>query len=228
LEDQETLEAGKRATEQLRGEGSQVRYLGSTTVTRDESRFCTFEGASETEITEANRRADLSFDREGLARRPARAEPLTRPGLEACPAPAGALAAEQPVARVGHDDVAAAAVQQVAPRPAVEPVPAGARVELVVARAAQEPVALRRGGRAGVAAGGPPRAATLAEQGVVASESEQVVAAAAPAQGVSPAVPCSTSARAVADGRGPQSGSTSALRGFLLVTAFDPSRRRSC
>ena len=68
----------------------------------------------------------------------------------------------------------------------VEPVPAGARVELVVARAAQEPVALHRGGRAGVAAGGPPRAATLAEQGVVASESEQGVAAAAPAQGVRP------------------------------------------
>jgi Protein of unknown function (DUF4242) len=63
LEDQETLDAGKRATEQLRGEGSQVCYLGSTTVARDESRFCKFEGASETEITEANRRADLSFDR---------------------------------------------------------------------------------------------------------------------------------------------------------------------
>ena len=110
-----------------------MRYLGSTTVARDESRFCKFEGASDTEISEANQRADLSFDREGLARRPARAEPLTRPRLEAWLAPAGALAAEQPVARVGHDDVAAAAVQQVAPRPAVEPVPAGARVELVVA-----------------------------------------------------------------------------------------------
>ena len=40
-----------------------MRYFGSTTVARDESRFCKFEGASETEITEANRRADLSFDR---------------------------------------------------------------------------------------------------------------------------------------------------------------------
>jgi hypothetical protein len=57
------LIALERATEQLRGEGSQVRYLGSTIVARDESCFCQFEGASETEVTDANRRAGLSFDR---------------------------------------------------------------------------------------------------------------------------------------------------------------------
>jgi hypothetical protein len=41
-----------------------VRYLGSTIVARDESRFCHLEGPSQRpEITEANRRADLWFDR---------------------------------------------------------------------------------------------------------------------------------------------------------------------
>jgi hypothetical protein len=53
----------ERATEQLRGEGREVRYLGSTIVARDEACFCQFEGASTTAITEANRRAGLPFDR---------------------------------------------------------------------------------------------------------------------------------------------------------------------
>jgi Nickel responsive protein SCO4226-like len=49
--------------EELRREGSLVRYLGSTIVLEDEACFCQFEGSSMAAVTEANRRADLSFDR---------------------------------------------------------------------------------------------------------------------------------------------------------------------
>ena len=49
--------------EELREEGSVVRYLGSTIVLEDETCFCQFEGSSDTAVTEANRRADLPFDR---------------------------------------------------------------------------------------------------------------------------------------------------------------------
>jgi hypothetical protein len=49
--------------EELRGEGSVVRYLGSTIVLEDEACFCEFESPSETAVAEANRRADLPFDR---------------------------------------------------------------------------------------------------------------------------------------------------------------------
>jgi hypothetical protein len=51
------------ATEAMRGEGSVVRYLGSTIVLGDEACFCQFEGASEAAVAEANRRAGLPFDR---------------------------------------------------------------------------------------------------------------------------------------------------------------------
>jgi hypothetical protein len=51
------------AIEELRGEGSEVRYLGSTIVLEDEACFCQFEGPSEAAVDEANRRAGLSFDR---------------------------------------------------------------------------------------------------------------------------------------------------------------------
>jgi hypothetical protein len=49
--------------DELRGEGSLVRYLGSTIVLEDEACFCEFESRSETAVAEANRRADLPFDR---------------------------------------------------------------------------------------------------------------------------------------------------------------------
>lgn len=49
--------------EELRGEGRVVRYLGSAIVLEDEACFCQFEGPSETAVAEANRRADLRFDR---------------------------------------------------------------------------------------------------------------------------------------------------------------------
>jgi Protein of unknown function (DUF4242) len=51
------------AIEELHGEGSAVRYLGSTIVPGDEACFCEFEGASEAAVAEANRRAGLPFDR---------------------------------------------------------------------------------------------------------------------------------------------------------------------
>jgi hypothetical protein len=51
------------AIEAMRGEGSVVRYLGSTIVLGDEACFCQFEGASEAVVAEANRRAGLPFDR---------------------------------------------------------------------------------------------------------------------------------------------------------------------
>jgi Nickel responsive protein SCO4226-like len=49
--------------EQLRREGSSVHYLGSTIVLEDEACFCEFEASSVAVVTEANRRADLPFDR---------------------------------------------------------------------------------------------------------------------------------------------------------------------
>jgi hypothetical protein len=51
------------AITELRGEGTEVRYLGSTIVLGDEACFCQFEGPSETAVAEANRRAGLPFDR---------------------------------------------------------------------------------------------------------------------------------------------------------------------
>lgn len=49
--------------EELRGDGSAVRYLGSTIVLQDDACFCQFEVPLVAVITEANRRADLAFDR---------------------------------------------------------------------------------------------------------------------------------------------------------------------
>jgi hypothetical protein len=46
---------------------TEVRYLGSTIVLGDDACFCQFEGPSEAAVAEANRRADLSFDRIVLA-----------------------------------------------------------------------------------------------------------------------------------------------------------------
>ena len=51
------------AIEELRGAGSAVRYLGSTIVLEDEACFCQFDASSVAVVTEANRRAGLSFDR---------------------------------------------------------------------------------------------------------------------------------------------------------------------
>jgi hypothetical protein len=51
------------AIEELRDEGTVVRYLGSTVVLGDEACFCQLEGPSEEAVAEANRRAGLPFDR---------------------------------------------------------------------------------------------------------------------------------------------------------------------
>ena len=51
------------ATQELRAEGTLVRYLGSTIVPGDEACFCQFEGASERAVAEANVRAGVPFDR---------------------------------------------------------------------------------------------------------------------------------------------------------------------
>ena len=50
-------------SEELRESGVEVRYLGSTIVLEDEACFCEFEGSSVAGVAEANRRADLPFDR---------------------------------------------------------------------------------------------------------------------------------------------------------------------
>ncbi len=49
--------------EELRGEGSAVHYLGSTIVLEDEACFCESHASLAAVVTEANRRADLAFDR---------------------------------------------------------------------------------------------------------------------------------------------------------------------
>lgn len=51
------------ALEELRTEGTVVRYLGSTIVLGDEACFCQFDAPSEAAVAEANRKAGLRFDR---------------------------------------------------------------------------------------------------------------------------------------------------------------------
>ncbi len=53
----------ERSIEVEPGETQAVRYLGSTIVVEDEACYCQFEGPTEAAIAEANRKADLSFDR---------------------------------------------------------------------------------------------------------------------------------------------------------------------
>ena len=43
--------------------GTEVRYLGSTIVLRDEACFCRFEGPSSDAVAEVNRQAGIPFDR---------------------------------------------------------------------------------------------------------------------------------------------------------------------
>ena len=57
------LVALSRTTREMRGEGTPVRYLGSTIVPDDEACFCQFEGPSQAAVAEANRRARVAFDR---------------------------------------------------------------------------------------------------------------------------------------------------------------------
>jgi uncharacterized protein DUF4242 len=57
------LDRINRVVCEMRTEGTQVAYLGSTIVPDDESCFCQFEAASEAAVAEANLRADVPFDR---------------------------------------------------------------------------------------------------------------------------------------------------------------------
>ena len=52
-----------KVTDDLRREGTRVRYLGSTIVPGDEACFCQFEGDSEAAVAEANERAGVPFAR---------------------------------------------------------------------------------------------------------------------------------------------------------------------
>jgi hypothetical protein len=51
------------ATDELRAEGTEVRYLGSLIVPADEACFCQFEAPSEEAVAEANRRAGVPVNR---------------------------------------------------------------------------------------------------------------------------------------------------------------------
>ena len=58
-----SFERLSKKTEELRSEGTPVRYIGSTIVPDDEACFCQFEGSSREAVAEANRRAGIPFDR---------------------------------------------------------------------------------------------------------------------------------------------------------------------
>jgi Protein of unknown function (DUF4242) len=60
---QRALVVLRRTTREMRGEGTPVRYLGSTIVPDDEACFCEFEAPSQATVAEANRRAGVAFDR---------------------------------------------------------------------------------------------------------------------------------------------------------------------
>jgi hypothetical protein len=53
----------RRTTREMRGEGTPVRYLGSTIGPDDEACFYQFEAPSQAAVAEANRRAGVAFDR---------------------------------------------------------------------------------------------------------------------------------------------------------------------
>jgi hypothetical protein len=60
---QRSLDQLEQAVAEMRGEGTAVRYLGSTIVPDDEACFCQFEASAAADIAEANRRAGVPFDR---------------------------------------------------------------------------------------------------------------------------------------------------------------------
>jgi hypothetical protein len=65
--DRVALERGfdrlRQATEDMRAEGTNVRYLGSTVIPQDEACFCHFEADSEGAVIEANTRAGVPCHR---------------------------------------------------------------------------------------------------------------------------------------------------------------------
>src|SRR5262245_12979661 len=75
------LEQAKEEAER----GSEVRYLDSTIVLRDEACFCRFEGPSSDAVAEVNRQAGLPFDRivPAMTVHPKGAEMSTYPSIPA-------------------------------------------------------------------------------------------------------------------------------------------------
>jgi Protein of unknown function (DUF4242) len=57
------LDRLRDVTDELRSEGTPVRYLGSTIVPGDEACFCQFEAPSEEAVAEANKRAGVPVNR---------------------------------------------------------------------------------------------------------------------------------------------------------------------
>jgi hypothetical protein len=55
--------SAKSTTSEMTEEGTPVRYLRSTFVPREEKCFCLFEGESEEAVREANKRAQIPYER---------------------------------------------------------------------------------------------------------------------------------------------------------------------
>jgi hypothetical protein len=53
----------KKTTTEMTGEGVPVRYLRSTFVPAEEKCYCLFEGSSPSEVEEANKRAEIPYER---------------------------------------------------------------------------------------------------------------------------------------------------------------------
>jgi hypothetical protein len=60
---EQMFERLERVSRELRAEGEQLLYLGSTIVPDDDACFCQFDAPSEQAVADANRRADAPFDR---------------------------------------------------------------------------------------------------------------------------------------------------------------------
>jgi hypothetical protein len=58
-----SLEQLEPTVAQMRGEGTPIRYLGSTILLEDEACLCQFEAHSAADVAEANRRAGIPYHR---------------------------------------------------------------------------------------------------------------------------------------------------------------------
>ena len=60
---QAAAKRAKSTTADMTQQGTPVRYLRSTFIPSEEKVFCLFQGASQESIEEANRKADIPFNR---------------------------------------------------------------------------------------------------------------------------------------------------------------------
>ena len=58
-----TMRRARQAAEQLTGPDSEIRYVTSYLVSKDEVAFCVFDATSVSMVEEACRQAELPFDR---------------------------------------------------------------------------------------------------------------------------------------------------------------------